>query len=90
MPGPIASPEDARKELGPEALAPDPERQEWPAHFVGTPAKVRDDLTRMATELKLDELIVVTITHDHQARRRSYELLAEAFGINRSTSSTNG
>ena len=25
--------------------------------------------------------IVVTITHDHAARRRSYELIAEAFGL---------
>ena len=25
--------------------------------------------------------IVVTITHDHEARRRSYELIAEAFGL---------
>ena len=26
-------------------------------------------------------MIVVTITHDHGARRRSYELLAEAMGL---------
>jgi len=25
--------------------------------------------------------MIVTITHDHQARRRSYELVAEAFGM---------
>ena len=48
---------------------------------MGTPDKVRDDLTLMAAALKLDELIVVTITHDHQARLRSYELLAKAFGL---------
>ena len=28
-------------------------------------------------------MIVVTIVHDHDARRRSYELLAEAFGLRR-------
>ena len=28
--------------------------------------------------------MVVTITHDHAARRRSYELIAEAFGLERS------
>ena len=28
-----------------------------------------------------EEAIVVSITYDHQARRRSYELLAEAFGL---------
>jgi hypothetical protein len=26
-------------------------------------------------------VIVVTITHDHGARRRSYELLADAIGL---------
>ena len=26
---------------------------------------------------------MVTITHDHGARRRSYELIAEAFGLAR-------
>ena len=26
-------------------------------------------------------MIVVTITYDHAARRRSYELIAEAFGL---------
>jgi hypothetical protein len=26
-------------------------------------------------------VIVVTITYDHDARRRSYELLADAFGL---------
>ncbi|MEY4931760.1 MAG: hypothetical protein RLZZ403_80, partial [Pseudomonadota bacterium] len=34
-----------------------------------------------AAELKVDELIVVTITHDSRARLRSYELLAQAFGL---------
>jgi hypothetical protein len=35
----------------------------------------------MATALKLEELIVVSITYDHQARLRSYELLAKAFEL---------
>ena len=26
-------------------------------------------------------MIIVTITYDHGARRRSYELIAEAFGL---------
>jgi hypothetical protein len=28
-----------------------------------------------------DEVIVVTITYDHGVRRRSYELLAQAIGL---------
>jgi len=80
-PGPIASPETAARELGADQASFDGEHQEWPAHFVGTPARVKADLTQMAEELELDELIVVTITYDHAARRRSYELLAQEFGL---------
>jgi len=81
MPGPVASPESARRELGHDIGSFDAETQEWPAHFVGTPDKVHGELTAMARALGLDELLVVTITHDHVARRRSYELLATAFGL---------
>ncbi len=80
-PGPVASPATARRELGASAGVPETPGQEWPAHFVGTPDKVRDALTKMAGELKVDELIVVTITHDSEARLRSYALLAQAFGL---------
>ena len=33
----------------------------------------------MAAEYEVDELMVITITHNVAARVRSYELLAEAF-----------
>jgi luciferase family oxidoreductase group 1 len=48
---------------------------------LGTPEKVRAAIETVASEYGADEVIVVTITHDHQARRRSYELIAEAFGL---------
>ena len=32
-------------------------------------------------EYGAEEVMIVTITHDHAARRRSYELIAEAFGL---------
>ena len=35
----------------------------------------------VAAEYGADEVMVVTITYDHAARRRSYELIAEAFGL---------
>jgi luciferase family oxidoreductase group 1 len=47
--------------------------------IIGTPTIVRDQLSALAAEYEADEIMVVTITYDHQARRRSYELLAEAF-----------
>jgi luciferase family oxidoreductase group 1 len=48
---------------------------------VGSPQTVRDGLHAVAGEYGARELIVVTITHEHAARRRSYELIAEAFGL---------
>ena len=47
--------------------------------FAGTADAVRARLAELATRLALDELVVVTWTHDPAPRRRSYELLAEAF-----------
>jgi luciferase family oxidoreductase group 1 len=51
--------------------------------IIGSPATVRDGVERLADEYGAEEVIVVTIAHDHGARRRSYELLAEAMGISR-------
>jgi luciferase family oxidoreductase group 1 len=48
---------------------------------IGSPEKVRAELEQLASDYGAEEAIVVTITHDHAARRRSYELLAEAFGL---------
>jgi luciferase family oxidoreductase group 1 len=48
---------------------------------IGDPEQVRAGLEQVADEYGADELMVVTITHDHGARRRSYELIAEAFGL---------
>jgi len=47
----------------------------------GTPEQVRAGLETIAQQYGADEVIVVTITFDHAARRRSYELLAEVFGL---------
>ena len=46
---------------------------------VGAPETVRAGLEDVAREYGADELMLVTITHDHTARRRSYELVARAF-----------
>ena len=48
---------------------------------LGSPETVRAGLEEVAQEYGADEVIILTITHDHQARRRSYELIAEAFGL---------
>lgn len=47
----------------------------------GTPATVKAGLEKMATDYGADEVIVLTITYDFAARVRSYELIAQAFGL---------
>jgi luciferase family oxidoreductase group 1 len=47
--------------------------------FVGAPATVREQLLRLAEAAGVTEIMAMTMIHDHQKRRRSYELLAEAF-----------
>jgi luciferase family oxidoreductase group 1 len=48
---------------------------------LGSPAKVAAKLHEVGDAYGADEVIVVTITHDHEARKRSYELIAEAVGL---------
>ena len=48
---------------------------------VGGPESVHRRLSDMAAAHEVDELVVVTLVHDPAARRRSYELLAEAFQL---------
>jgi luciferase family oxidoreductase group 1 len=47
--------------------------------IVGTPAKVRQRIEELTVEYGAEEAMLVTITHSHDARRRSYELIADAF-----------
>jgi luciferase family oxidoreductase group 1 len=48
---------------------------------IGAPETVRAGIEAVAAEYGAEEVLVLTITHDHAARRRSYELIAEAFGL---------
>jgi luciferase family oxidoreductase group 1 len=50
---------------------------------VGSPETVRAGLETVASDYGAEEVIVVTICFDHAARRRSYELIAEACGLER-------
>lgn len=49
--------------------------------ILGPPGLVREQIEALARDYGAEEVIVVNITYDHGARRRSYELLAEAFGL---------
>jgi luciferase family oxidoreductase group 1 len=45
--------------------------------FVGTAAQVASKLRALSQRLEVDEIAVITWTHDPQAQRRSYQLLAQ-------------
>jgi luciferase family oxidoreductase group 1 len=46
---------------------------------VGSPQTVRTQLEQVVRDYGAEEAIAVCITYEHEARRRSYELLAEVF-----------
>ncbi|MEW5928360.1 MAG: LLM class flavin-dependent oxidoreductase [Gemmatimonadota bacterium] len=50
-------------------------------HYAGSPQTVAAALERVAAEFGADEVIVTSMVHSHEARLRSYELLAEAAGL---------
>jgi alkanesulfonate monooxygenase SsuD/methylene tetrahydromethanopterin reductase-like flavin-dependent oxidoreductase (luciferase family) len=77
---PVPPPEKALEFLAREGKSPNgnpPGRR----GIVGSPATVRTGIDQLTAEYRAEELIVVTITHDHRARRRSYELLAEMMDL---------
>jgi len=49
--------------------------------FVGSPATLMQKLEPMIAASKADELMVITAVYDHEARKKSYGLLADVFGI---------
>ena len=49
--------------------------------FVGSPATLMQKLEPMIAASKADELMVITAVYDHEARKKSYSLLADVFGI---------
>ena len=78
--GPLSSPEEAlayvRSPAEERARAGNRSRL-----IVGSPARVRETLLAMVEAVRADELMLMTAVFDHAARLRSYELLAEAFGL---------
>jgi len=47
----------------------------------GTPAQVKSQLSNLAEEFDVDEIIVTTMTYSHEDRMHSFELLANAFEL---------
>ena len=57
--------------------------------LVGSGPQVADKLRALAAALQVEELVVITWTHDPAARQRSYELLAREFFRDRHASTEN-
>jgi luciferase family oxidoreductase group 1 len=85
--GPIPRPEEL-PEPGPLAVRPSSSGR--PPMVVGSPATVRVGIEALAEEYRVEEVLVVTIVWDHEARVRSYELIAEEFGLDQSRSHSIG
>jgi alkanesulfonate monooxygenase SsuD/methylene tetrahydromethanopterin reductase-like flavin-dependent oxidoreductase (luciferase family) len=73
----VPPPEVAARFLASEGNGALPRRRT----IVGTSAQVRTGIEAAAREYGAGEVIVVTITFDHEARRRSYELIAGEFAL---------
>ena len=77
--GPLLPPQDAERELNPaEQFQREQLRRQA---LVGSAATVAGKLRELARQLQVDELVVITWTHDAVVQRRSYELLAREFAL---------
>ncbi len=74
---PVPSPETALRFLATQGAGAGAGRR----GIIGSPGTVRAGLEQLAADYGAEEVIAVSITFDHDARRRSYELLADAFGL---------
>ncbi|GHG06789.1 luciferase [Deinococcus piscis] len=76
--GPLMSPADARRWLEQMEVAP---QQLLGKAVIGSGAEVWAGLQALAERTGAQELMITTHIHDPAARRRSYELLAQAAGL---------
>jgi len=76
---PLMPPEEAERPYAPAELATADKLHK--KAIVGSAEQVAARLNSLAKSLELNELVVVTWTYDAAPRRRSYELLAEAFEL---------
>jgi luciferase family oxidoreductase group 1 len=79
---PLASPEEAAA-YPYTPVERDAVRRNRERVFAGSPDTVRELLAPLIAATAADEVMVTTMIYDHAARKRSYELLAEAFALAR-------
>ncbi|HEY3332606.1 MAG TPA: LLM class flavin-dependent oxidoreductase [Capsulimonadaceae bacterium] len=72
-------------ETATQYLADNPEPADSPTRnrrtILGTPATIRAKVEALAEEYGADEVLMLAILHDPAAKLRSYELIADAFGM---------
>lgn len=51
--------------------------------FVGSPAKIASELRELAAQAGVEEIMITSLIHDHEARKKSHELLANEFELKR-------
>ena len=76
---PYPSPERATPDAELSSIELDAVQDRLDTRFVGSAASVVAQLETLQRATGADELLVTTITHDHEARVASYRLLAEAW-----------
>jgi luciferase family oxidoreductase group 1 len=77
----VPTPEDALRFLERDPPSGTPGATRRRRMILGTQETVRAGIEAVAAEYGADEIMIVNIMHDHVARRRSYALIAEAFGL---------
>ncbi len=87
--GKLPSPAEAEAHAWTEAES-DQLRRYLRAQVLGTGADVAAELRGLVTETGADELMLMTLVHDHAARRRSYESIASAMGSVRRVAPSSG
>ena len=80
FPAPVPTPEEALAHEYSD-WEQDQVRRYLRAQVYGEPMVVRERLRELVAETGADELLVMSTIHDHAERVRSYELLAEAWGL---------
>jgi luciferase family oxidoreductase group 1 len=81
--GPLLPPETAARDYSAaEQFALERLRE---SALIGSAGTVASKLRQLAERLAVDELVVITWTHDPAAQSRSYELLAQEFALTPST-----
>ncbi|MEX2572579.1 MAG: LLM class flavin-dependent oxidoreductase [Gemmatimonadota bacterium] len=78
--GPLPTPDEARAypyTAQERAIAESYRRLQ----YIGRPERLREAITEAAREAGANEVMVSSMIHDPRARRRSYALLAETFGL---------